>query len=176
MFFCEKSRKSRDRRYRLRSKTTMNYISLGKSLIFTEPNIPHLQNGDSSTSYFLTDFPEAQMIKDREGPQGCKAAVVSRWSLVESRGQPSGRAGLSPGIAASAGGRGQDNAQMGAETYRPGRIAFQSPAAGCLLFLFPSGKEGSIRPWKTDPVCRSGNQNTFLKFCNSIAFGKCFAI
>ena len=49
-----------------------------------------------------------------------------------------------------------------AKTYTPARIMFQSPVVGCLLFLFPKGKEGSIRPWKTDPICRSGNEIHFF--------------
>lgn len=73
MSFREKSSRSRGRRYRLRSKITISYVSLGKSHIFAEPDLPHLRNGDSYTSsYFLTDFPEAQMIKNHEEPQGCK--------------------------------------------------------------------------------------------------------
>lgn len=60
------------------------------------------------------------------------------------------------------GDHGQDNTQMIAKTHMPGRIVFQSPAACRLLFLFPSGKEGSIRPWKTDPIGKSGNEIHFL--------------
>ena len=33
-----------------------------------------------------------------------------------------------------------------AKTFMPARVVFQAPVVGRLLFLFPSGKEGSVRP------------------------------
>lgn len=48
--------------------------------------------------------------------------------------------GLSPGVTESARGLWPGNTQMTVEIYTPGRIMFQSPAAGRLLSLPPVGK------------------------------------
>lgn len=125
---------------------------------------------------FSQTFLGLRWLKPIQSREGCRLpwAHAGRWWSAEGSHQE-GRASAQA-LRRVPGDHGQDNTQMVAKAHTPGRIVFQSPAAGCLLFLFPSGKEGSIRPWKTDPICRSGNQNTFLKFCNSMGFGKCFAI